>query len=285
METGQQHMTSKLANYSPFRYPGGKTWLLPSLRAWIASLGTEINLFVEPFAGGAVASLAAIFENWSDHALLAELDMCVASVWETVLGQQSEWLQDRVASFIASNDSVNDVLSAKPESGRELAFWTLLKNRTSYGGILAGGAGRLLAGENGRGVASRWYAKTISDRIARIRRETERMTFVQTDAFDIIFQFKDEEKTVFFIDPPYTAGGKKSGARLYAHSEIDHVKLFSTCRDLRGDFLMTHANEPHVRDLAKQHGFQTKPVAMRSNHHARMTEMLVGRDLSWFRPG
>jgi|SRR2546428_13760764 len=37
---------------SPFRYPGGKTWLVPRVREWLASLPQRPALFVEPFAGG-----------------------------------------------------------------------------------------------------------------------------------------------------------------------------------------------------------------------------------------
>jgi DNA adenine methylase len=37
---------------SPFRYPGGKAWLIQQLRRWMRSLGRKPSLFVEPFAGG-----------------------------------------------------------------------------------------------------------------------------------------------------------------------------------------------------------------------------------------
>ena len=47
---------------SPFRYPGGKTWLVPLFRRWMFSLPTEPKLLVEPFAGGGIISLTAAFE-------------------------------------------------------------------------------------------------------------------------------------------------------------------------------------------------------------------------------
>src|SRR6266498_1526470 len=42
---------------SPFRYPGGKTWFVPYLRDWLHSLRKRPAVFVEPFAGGGIASL------------------------------------------------------------------------------------------------------------------------------------------------------------------------------------------------------------------------------------
>jgi DNA adenine methylase len=49
-------------------------------------------------------------------------------------------------------------------------------------------------------------------------------------------------EAVFFLDPPYTAGGKNAGKRLYRYNEIDHDELFQRAANLRGDFLMTYDN-------------------------------------------
>jgi DNA adenine methylase len=110
---------------------------------------------------------------------------------------------------------------------------------------------------------------------------TQRIEFIKGDAFVELVRFQNDRNAVFFIDPPYTAGGKSAGSRLYNHSEIDHDRLFSICKLLHGDFLMTYDNAEEVRKLAEQHGFQTKPVAMKNTHHAEMNELLIGRDLSW----
>src|ERR1700677_2717012 len=37
---------------SPFRYPGGKTWLVPYIRDWLRSKKTRPARLIEPFAGG-----------------------------------------------------------------------------------------------------------------------------------------------------------------------------------------------------------------------------------------
>ncbi len=46
---------------------------------------------------------------------------------------------------------------------------------------------------------------------------------------------------------------------------------------------MTYDNADGVRELATTHGFDVEPVAMKNTHHAKMTELLIGRDLSWAR--
>ena len=107
-----------------------------------------------------------------------------------------------------------------------LLFQTILKNRTAHGGILADGAGVIKHGENGKGIHSRWYPQTIAKRITNISLVAERIRFDHGDAFATLSKFKNNERAVFFIDPPYTAGGKRAGSRLYTHNEVDHARLF-----------------------------------------------------------
>ncbi|MFV0337636.1 MAG: DNA adenine methylase [Chthoniobacterales bacterium] len=107
------------------------------------------------------------------------------------------------------------------------------------------------------------------------------MTFKCCDAFDVLESKKDREGIVYFIDPPYTAGWKKAGRRLYKHFDLDHEELFSLCSKLRGDFIMTYDNAEEVRNLASKYHFQAKPISMKNTHHAEMTELVIGRNLDW----
>lgn len=108
-----------------------------------------------------------------------------------------------------------------------------------------------------------------------------RLSFIHGDAFPILAEYRDRSDAVFFIDPPYTAGGKRAGSRLYSHSEIDHERLFAECENLAGDFLMTYDHAPEVVALAERHGFATRAIAMKNTHHAEMSELLIGKNLDW----
>lgn len=48
-----------------------------------------------------------------------------------------------------------------------------------------------------------------------------------------------------------------------------------------GDVLLTYDDAPEVRKLAAQHAFAVESVAMKNTHHAKLTELLIGRSLSW----
>ena len=270
---------------SPFRYPGGKTWLVPLFRRWMMSLPNHPSVLVEPFAGGGIISLTAAFEQLADRVVMVELDQQIASVWKTILGADAEWLAKRILSFDLTIEAAKTEFAKTPKTRRDLAFQTVLKNRTAHGGILAEGAGVLKNGENGKGILSRWYPQTIAKRIMNIEYVARRIEFIQGDAFEQLACFQNDRNAVFFIDPPYTAGGKSAGSRLYTHCMVDHERLFSLCGKLRGDFLMTYDNAEEVSALARRHGFATKPVAMRNTHHAEMNELLIGRDLTWAEDG
>ena len=61
---------SSVPQRSPFRYPGGKTWLVPYIRDWLGSKRTQPSRLIEPFAGGAIVSLTAAFEGLADMSFL-----------------------------------------------------------------------------------------------------------------------------------------------------------------------------------------------------------------------
>lgn len=265
---------------SPFRYPGGKTWLVPRIRQWLGSKKVPPAEFIEPFAGGGIVSLTVAFEQLADRVTMVELDEQVAAVWQTILSEDGSWLADRIANFDLSPESVELALSQTGLEIREKAFQTILKNRINRGGILAPGAGRIKNGENGKGLKSRWYPETLKKRILEIAAIRDRIQFVAGDGMEVLLQYATRGDVAFFIDPPYSAGGKKAGRRLYSYWELDHEQLFAIAHSLQGDFLMSYDNTEEIRYLAEQYGFNLQAVAMKNTHHAQLTELLISR-VSW----
>ena len=264
---------------SPFRYPGGKTWLIPRVRQWLLSCTGRAAELVEPCAGGGIVSLTVAFEELADRVTMVEMDEQLAAVWRTILEDPdgAERLATRIVEFELSAETVRQVLDSEPTTDSDKAFRTILKNRVNRGGILAPGASLIKFGENGKGLSSRWYPETLQKRILNIASVRDRIDFVEGDGLEAMREHAARPDAVFFIDPPYTVAGK----RLYNHWELDHAALFELAGTLSGDFLMTYDNDDRVHQLADAHGFDTRAVAMKNTHHAKMTELLIGRDLSW----
>lgn len=266
---------------SPFRYPGGKTWLVPRIRQWLRAMDIRPHELIEPFAGGGIVSLTVAFERLADHVTMVELDPNVAAVWKTVICGNAERLADRILRFDLTAEALSNLLSPSDLSIEDLAFRTIVRNRVNRGGILAPGAGIVKHGEDGKGLRSRWYPATLHDRITSINTIRERITFVEGDGLEIMRANAHRDDTVFFIDPPYTAAGKRAGSRLYACNELDHEDLFAIAATVRGHVLMTYDDAAGVRELADRFGLTYRLVAMKSTHHAKMNELLIGRDLGW----
>ena len=280
-ENGKAVNVSSIPQRSPFRYPGGKTWFVPTLRKWLKSKHKKPSLLIEPFAGGGIISLTAAFEGLTERALMVEIDEQVAAVWQSIIDGHADWLINKILTFELNKQNLSLELGKNHLDSKRIAFQTILKNRTFHGGILARGSGIIKYGENGKGLHSRWYPHTLARRINEINTMKSRLDFVHADGMKVMQSYASRKDVVYFIDPPYTAGGKKAGARLYKYFDIDHEKLFNLCKILTGDFVLTYDNAEEVKYLVRKFGFEMRPIAMKSTHHAKMTELVIGKDLSW----
>jgi len=106
------------------------------------------------------------------------------------------------------------------------------------------------------------------------------VTIREGDGIEVMESYSGRADVAFFIDPPYTAAGKRAGMRLYTHSSLDHERLFATAARLAGQFLMSYDNAPEIVALATKHGFQTRTILMKNAHHALMDELVIGCDLT-----
>lgn len=268
---------SQVRQLSPFRYPGGKTWLVPTVREWLTSIGRP-PVFLEPFAGGGAVGLTVAAENLAERVVMVELDPDVAAVWQVVINGSDRdvaALSSRIINFEVTHANVRTALDATAGSITDRAFRTIVKNRCQRGGIMAAGAGLVKNGENGRGLSSRWYPHTLVRRFEAIRTFRERIDFRHGDAFEAI---RSHPGAVVFADPPYTAGGKRAGARLYTHSQLDHDRLFRDITEHAGPTLLTYDDAWEVRMLAVEHGFRFGTIPMKSAHHVVMRELAIWKD-------
>ena len=263
---------------SPLRYPGGKTWLIPHIRAWLDGLPAPSPLLVEPFAGGGIVSLTAVMEGLADRCLMAELDPDVAAFWHAAL-LPGHALAGMVERFEPTRESVGRLARRIPDDCLQRGFRTLVLNRTRRGGILAPGASLTRSGENGKGLTSRWYPATLQRRLEAISAHADRISFCETDGLQLLNTLADNLRAgcVMFVDPPYTAGGKRAGARLYARNSVDHERLFSVLADSGAEFLMTYDRSPEVVSLIRRHGFHAVQVVMKNTHHAQIPELVITR--------
>lgn len=263
---------------SPFRYPGGKTWLIPTVREWLKQKRKSVSELIEPFAGGGIVSLTAAFELLADHITMVEMDEEIAAVWKVIFSDENKWLADKILSYNLTIDNVKSELDKPDKKLRDIAFCTILKNRIFHGGILAKGSGMIKNGENGKGIASRWYPKTLRDRIVAISYIKNKISFITGDAFKMLEKNIDNDKAYFFIDPPYTVAGK----RLYTHFDIDHERLFALTAQIKGKFMLTYDDTTEIRQLADKYGLDYRTIPMKTTHHLQKNEIIISDNFLWW---
>ena len=263
---------------SPLRYPGGKTWLVPHIREWLGM--TKPDILVEPFAGGAVVSLTAVMEDLVSECVMVEIDRDVAAFWHTAL-KSGAILRERICRFEPTVERLRDLERTPPTSLEEHGFRTLVLNRTRRGGILARGASFCRHGENGKGVLSRWYPKTLAKRLDAIHEYADRISFAEGDGMKLLPLLLRGwgRDAAIFLDPPYTAkGGKRAGSRLYEHSDIDHAGLFAMLAKHDANFLMTYDAAPEIVNLVHRYGFHAARLSMKNGHHNRIPELVISSE-------
>ena len=145
---------------------------------------------------------------------------------------------------------------------------------------MAHGAASMCNGEAGKGVGSRWYPATIAKRIMAVAEHRDRIEFIEGDAMpllELLLPTRATSDVVAFVDPPYTAGGKNPGDRLYQHSKIDHARLFRILAESTAHFMMTYNASSSVAALVQHHAFSAVGVRARNAHNAMRPELVITR--------
>lgn len=219
---------------SPLRYPGAKSSLAPVIaRVLEAAKGSrqvpEINLLVEPFAGGASASLRLVGLGIVDRVLLADVDPLVTAFWQAAAADTEaliERMHDEWNRYVKLGGAVGvqrwdhwrrwvPPRGAKPAAVRlGLAVQCLFLNRTTFSGILHGKAGPIggRKQESPYGIGCRWNPEAIEQRLRYVGHlyETGRLVDVwrkdwQQTLADVSEYYPQliPSRVVAYLDPPY----------------------------------------------------------------------------------
>ena len=210
---------------------------------------------------------------------MVDLDRDVAAFWRATL-DHNEKMVDLIGKFTPTRKLINHLSHQAPKDVVEYGFRTLVLNRTRRGGVLAPGAALTKNGENGNGVVSRWYPETLQKRLNAIKGVRARLSFCEGDGVQLLEDVvADLHRACVFIDAPYTSSsGKRSGSRLYFHSEVDHEKVFYVMAHSRANVLMTYDCSDDIVALVHKHRFHAVVVTMKNGHHAHIPELIITRD-------
>jgi DNA adenine methylase len=232
---------------TPLRYPGAKTGLADLVGRLVESAKTssqvrKVDLFVEPFAGGASTSLRLVGAGIVDRILLADADPLVAAFWQ-VAAEQTDQLIDRMADEHKKHVAYGGDAALRrwdywrrwtPSPGLpvnsarfEAAVKCLFLNRTTFSGILHGQAGPIggRKQESQYDIGCRFNVTTLAERLRYVGHlyQTRRLVDVWCkdwkDTLAAVPEWYPQlipNHVLAYLDPPYMEKSKKLYQRSFS---------------------------------------------------------------------
>lgn len=219
----------------------------------------DIEIWMEPFAGGAGAGLRLLDSGVVGELWLVERHPALAAFWRATTAQSDE-LASRVESLDVdmsawgwAKEIVADVSDGAKLPDLDVALAAFVVNRCSRSGIVTANAGPMggKAQDSKWTVASRWNAGALAERIRHIGSLGDSIRVSEGDGIEHIADLDGnagiEDEVFLFVDPPYI----REGNRLYANgmTELDHQRLADALRDSPTRWVLTYDNEPIVSEV------------------------------------
>lgn len=264
---------------SPLRYPGGKTRLASFLCKTIKKnfSNNEKILLVEPYAGGAGASLKLLFSGKVDSIIINDFDKAIFSFWKIAVDDTDFLIKSikEVTINISEWKRQKEIYTSSTSTMRELAFATLFLNRTNRSGIIEGGP---IGGMNQTGIwkiKARFTKNTIIERLNKIKEFKNKIQVRNLDGVTLLKQLEKNKKSsnyFIFLDPPYF----KHGSSLYLNHYIekDHKCLLRLLEKSQLKWVMTYDDVSFISKLYDDFR-KTKFIISHSAYEARRGKELL----------
>ena len=256
---------SKSFFVSPLRYPGGKTCLAPKLENALKqnfSYDEKIT-FVEPYAGGAGASLALLCSGKVDEIIINDLDKAIYIFWKIAVHNTDylirkiqrtkitiqEWKKQKEIYTLLKN---KHRLTLRDE--RKLAFAALFLNRTNRSGIMRGGPIGGIKQLSKWKVNERFTKKTIIERLKKLHKFCRKIKVYNLDGIKLLEKLEKKEtknQHFIFLDPPYFQKGKSLYLNNYNNNDHKKLSEFLIKSSLK-KWIMTYNDIPYIKTLYKK---------------------------------
>jgi DNA adenine methylase len=281
---------------SPLRYPGGKARMTAALaEVFEHQFGLlDVEIWVEPFAGGAGAGLHLLDRGVVDEVWLTERNPALAAFWRAVITTPDE-LAARVRACeldMHTWHAARELVAARDDGAEvadlDLALAALVVNRCSRSGMVTPRVGPIGGKQqNGRWhLRSRWNPAGLADRITSVGALGQRIRVSEGDGIARIAELDGtvgiEEELVLFVDPPYLVAGN----RLYADgmSVADHKNLAHALSLCPARWLLTYDSDDRIVGLYPDHRVLAYEIAYSANRrrvdeeYAVLSDNLAVRD-------
>ncbi|MFG3127316.1 DNA adenine methylase [Streptomyces tendae] len=258
----------------PFPYYGSKG----RLAGRIANLMPRHRVYVEPFAGSAAVLFS---KSPAPVEVINDLDRNVVTFFRVLRTRESELIRALRFTPYSREEFADADLAEEDidEMERARRFFV----RATQGHNAAGSGGR--AGWSNGIRAKHTDATATTNLVDRLYVLADRLRTVvveHRDALELIAAH-DATDTVFYLDPPYLSGTRRSG-RDYAHEadgEIFHRSLAATLATAKGTVLLSGYPSPLYDELYEGWDRLEVSVHRATTNHRGRTGVERGTEVVW----
>ena len=242
-----------LVNYSPLRYPGGKSKIAPLIRLIIEKSGSSATTYIEPFAGGAGVALSLLIEGAVNQIVINDYDKAIYSFWRALKESPQELINliKHVPLTIDEWKRQKEIYCTQNKRySVELGFAAFYLNRTNRSGILSAGP---IGGYNqtgNYGLDARFNRDSLISRIQEITKYKSQIIVYNKEIRNFISGVvpKYQANAFVYFDPPYY----ENGQRLYKNffSPTDHADIaYSIIHGVNCPWVITYDDVPELRKI------------------------------------
>lgn len=215
-------------NYSPLRYPGGKSKIAPLIKLIIQSLEQPEVTYIEPFAGGAGVALSLLLDGVVKQIIINDYDKAIYSFWRALKESPQALIELILRTPLTIEEWHRQKMIYSTQNKRysiELGFAAFYLNRTNRSGILNAGP---IGGYEQNGnytMAARFNRDALVRRIQSIVAHKDQIMVYNKEIRSFIQKVipRYMGNAFVYFDPPYYVNGQ----RLYKNSfsATDHANI------------------------------------------------------------
>lgn len=239
-------------NYSPLRYPGGKSRLVDLIKSIIEQNDLKGGTYIEPFSGGAAIALALAIDGYMERIVINDYDRSIFAFWYSILHYTDAFIDKICNTPLSLKEWHTQRIIQLDKQNTDLfglGFSTFFLNRTNRSGILKAG---VIGGLNQTGpykIDARYNKEKLIERIRIIAQHKSKFILHNENAIKLLRRYRNiSRKNLIYLDPPYYEKGRELYVNFF--KESDHIELSKTIQQRDNmNWVITYDNHSFINNL------------------------------------